>query len=165
MNKKILIIGSGRHGKDCVAEMLKDNHGVSFISSSYACAEVLKPVLDVINGVKSADDHFNERHEYRELWKQLICLYNSSDKAALAKYIVSKVDVYVGMRSMEEYKECLRQGLFYKVFYVDASERVQYVDPTAEIDYDDTMIKIDNNGTLEELQKKVDHLYRFLLGD
>ena len=155
-NKKRLILGMGRHGKDTVAEIMRDNYGISFTSSSWACAGVLKPVLDIVNGIKSKEDHFNERHLYRELWMVLIGLYNSEDKAALAKRILKDTDTYVGLRSKVEYEECIRQGVFDEVFYVDASKRVDYVDPTAEVGYDkDTMLFIDNNGSLGDLENNV----------
>lgn len=162
MSKKILILGSGRHGKDSVAEILQEKYGISYMSSSYACAEVLKPVLDQINGVKSADEHFEERHNHRMLWKELICLYNHSDKAALAKYILSKTDMYVGMRSVLEYNECIRQGVFDIILYVDASRRVDYIDPTAEIGYDpNTMRYVDNNKDILHLENEVAYHYAF----
>lgn len=157
MSKKRLILGMGRHGKDTVAEIMRDKYNISFTSSSWACAGVLKPVLDIVNGVKSKEDHFNERHSYRELWMALISLYNSEDKAALAKRILKDTDTYVGLRSQEEYDECMRQGVFDEVFYVDASTRISYIDPTAEVKYNkDTMIFIDNNGTLEDLESTID---------
>lgn len=33
-NQKLLVIGYGRHGKDTVCEILRDQHGYSFTSSS-----------------------------------------------------------------------------------------------------------------------------------
>ena len=33
-NPKLLIIGHARHGKDTVAEILRDTHGYDFVSSS-----------------------------------------------------------------------------------------------------------------------------------
>lgn len=163
MSKRILILGQGRHGKDTVAEMLRDKYKVSFMSSSGACSEVLKPVLDEVNGEKSAEEHFNERHNHRMLWMKLISLYNSADKAALAKHILSKTDLYVGMRSKLEYSECISQGLFDLVIYVDATKRVDYKDPTAEIEYDNTMYLINNNGSLHSLEEEVDLLYEMMV--
>lgn len=163
MSKKILILGQGRHGKDTVAEILRDKYGVSFMSSSEACSEVLKPVLDVVNGEKSSQHHFSERHKHRMLWMKLISLYNSADKAALAKHILSKTDLYVGMRSNLEYNECIGQGLFDLVIYVDASKRVDYKDPTAEIEYDNTMYLVSNNGSLYNLEEEVDLLYEMMV--
>ena len=37
---KLLIIGHGRHGKDTVSEILHDNYGYSFESSSQFCSKL-----------------------------------------------------------------------------------------------------------------------------
>lgn len=166
MSVKILILGKGRNGKDSVAEILKKNFDVDFSSSSMMAAkifiyEVLKPCL----GYKTFEECYDDRHNWRDLWHQLICAYNSKDKARLAKEILKHGDVYVGMRDNAEYKESLRQGLFDAVWWVDASDRVDYDEPRSSfnIDYDDSMIWIDNNGTQEELEEKVVSLYKKLL--
>lgn len=158
--KKILVLGQGRHGKDTVAEILRDRYKIDFMSSSQAAAEVLKPVLDLVNGVKSEEEHFNDRHNYRELWMRLISLYNSADKTALARHIISKTDVYVGMRSHLEYSACISKGMFDIILYVDASKRVEYRDPTSEVVFDPLrMYLVDNNGSMEDLARTVDDLY------
>src|SRR6185369_672766 len=43
---RIVLVGHGRHGKDTVAEMLRDEYGFSFCSSSLFCAErVMMPAF------------------------------------------------------------------------------------------------------------------------
>lgn len=151
---KILILGHGRHGKDTFAEFLQKHCGLSFISSSRACAEVLKPTLDLLNGEKSAEEHFAERHDNRELWKRLISLYNAADPSSLARLILAISDVYVGMRSAREYEAS--KHLFDRIYWVAAAERVPYTDSTMEIGFDNTrMLLVDNSGTLEDLEGKV----------
>lgn len=152
---KILILGHGRHGKDTVAELLHKLAGLQFMSSSWACAEVLKPALDCVLGYeRSLDSHYLERHNNRELWKRLISLYTAADPSALARLIVSKCDVYVGMRSQREFDAS--RHLFDLILWVDASLRVDYEDPTMEIKYEPAlMIPVRNHGTLEELEATV----------
>lgn len=151
---KILILGHGRHGKDTLAELLQKHCGLSFISSSRACAEVLKPTLDLLNGEKSAEAHFAERHDNRELWKRLISLYNAADPSSLARLILTISEVYVGMRSRHEYEAS--NNLFDAIFWVDAGGRVDYKDTTMEIAFDRTrMFFVNNSGTLEDLEGKV----------
>lgn len=154
MNPKILIIGHGRHGKDTAADILNRKYDYSFTSSSLACAEILKPVLDIVNGTKTADDHFAERHQNRELWKELISIYTASDPAALAKAIVAKTDIYVGMRAQREFEAS--EHLFETIFYVDAWPRVTYTDPTFEIAFDSSrMVLIDNSGDMDYLEAQL----------
>lgn len=151
---KILILGHGRHGKDTVAELLQKHAGLNFTSSSWACAEVLKPVLDLANGERSVEEHYAERHQYRKLWQRLISLYNAADLSALTRLILSKCEVYVGMRSQREFDAS--HHLFDLILWVDASLRVEYVDPTMEIPFDaERMHRIDNNGSLAELELRL----------
>ena len=145
---KILILGHGRHGKDTFAELL----GLEYISSSEAALDVIWPALKEITLFAKKETAFEERHEWREIWKELISLYNTPDKSSLAKLILSKNDVYVGMRCIEEFEAS--EHLFDVIYYVDASKRVNYVDPTMSIPYDpETMVLIDNNGDLASLDE------------
>lgn len=161
---KILILGHGRHGKDEVAALLQRLAGLTFTSSSWACAELLKPVLDVIDPPltytsdgrcgRTVQEHFDRRHNNRMLWKELISLYNAADPSALARRITEHADIYVGMRAMREFNASAH--LFDHIIWVDASQRVDYVDPTLEIPFcKATMVLIDNNGTLEDLAARV----------
>ncbi len=151
---KILILGHGRHGKDTVAEILRDEYGVSFMSSSAACLDVIYPVLNLVNGEWSLPVHYAERHKHRELWKRLISLYNAADPSALTKLILGKCDLYVGMRSAREFRASWL--LFDQIIWVDASERVPEMDPTMEITFaPHCMFCIDNNGDMESLRASV----------
>lgn len=156
MSGKILILGHGRHGKDTAAEYLRDKYGLSFVSSSYACAEILKPVLDLIFGEHTVEEHFNERHDHRELWKRLISLYNAADATALTKLILSKNDMYVGMRSLREFEHAAE--LFGHILWIDASARKD-PDPTMQISYTKGMYGIDNNGPIRQLHFSLDRWY------
>lgn len=152
---KILILGHGTHGKDTVAELLQKYGKFTFRSSSWTCAEALKPVLDAVNGEQSVLEHFQDRHKHRELWKRLISLYNAADPSALAQLILEKCDMYVGMRSMREYTASAH--LFDLILWVDSSERVDYVDPTMEIPYQPaTMLRVPNNGDLADLDAYIE---------
>ena len=100
----------------------------------------------------------------RELWHDLIKAYNSKDKARLAKDIISKNDCYVGMRSKEEFDECVKQGLFTHYIWVDASERKEPEDVSSctlrREHFLETKgsILITNNLGLDELYSKLDVL-------
>lgn len=142
---KILILGSGRHGKDTAAEILAEMTGMTFSSSSTACVDIfifdsLKNVL----GYKTVDECYNSRHNHRELWYQLICAYNKHDKARLASEILERNDIYIGMRDAEEYEAS--KHLFDHILWVDASERVKTVDPTMKIYFNhEEMLYVNNN--------------------
>lgn len=154
---KILILGHGQHGKDTFAEMLSEKYNLRFQSSSLEAFEAIKPALKaVFKNAGSDDTLYKLRRHHRELYKALISLYNTPDKSALSKKIISHNDIYVGMRSSDEF--IASKNLFSLIFWVDAMKRVNYVDPSMSIRFTDDMIKIDNNGSIDELKKQVDKL-------
>lgn len=155
---KDLIIGHGRHGKDTFAEMI----GGSFQSSSEAALDIF--LFDILNDYrediniplyKTRDEAFIDRVNWRAMWHEEISRYNTPDKSKLAKGILSAADCYVGMRCNKEYKSCIDQGLFDRVFWVDASERKPKEDKSSfNIDFDpETMIFIDNNSSENDLNR------------
>jgi dephospho-CoA kinase len=160
MNKtneiKLLIIGHMRSGKDTLAEILHDHYGLKFISSSQACADIfIYDELKVKYGYKTPEECFNDRVNHRQEWYELICDYNKDDKARLAKEILKYNNTYVGMRDSGEIKECLRQGLFDLVIWVDASKRLPLEDSNSfNITMSDADIIIENNGSFEEFKEK-----------
>ncbi len=156
--KKILIVGQGRHGKDTVAEILLKNHGRTFMSSSrFACEEFIYDNLKEAHGYATVDECYDDRHNHRDMWFELISDYNRDDPARLAKELLDKYDVYVGMRSARELEACKASNLFGAIIYVDASARIDYVEPTSsnEITEEDTHITMYNNESLLALESQV----------
>ncbi len=152
---KILILGHGRHGKDTVAEILEGMLSFKFVSSSYACLQVIKPLLLAANAQYGyddwTDDHiYQDRINHRELWKEAISLVNTPDKSHLTKLVLEQADMYVGMRCNQEF--LASKDLFDLVLWVDAFERIPDADPSMDIEYDASyMERIDNNDGLEAL--------------
>jgi len=154
---KLLIIGNMRHGKDTFAEILRDEFGLKFISSSEAAADIF--IYDILKekyGYKSKEECYEDRLNHRAEWYNLICDYNKDDRARLAKKILEYSDCYVGMRDRNEIKECIKQGLFDIIIWIDASERLP-LEPSNSFNIDKSCadIIIDNNGTIEEFRNKV----------
>jgi len=157
MNKKLLILGHMRHGKDTFAEILNKHFGLKFQSSSQAAADIfLYDTLKEKYGYKTSEECFEDRVNHRAEWKQLICDYNKDDRAKLAKEILKGADAYVGMRDRAEINECMKQGLFDIIIWVDATGRLPE-EPASSFDIDKTCadIIIENNGTFEEFEEKV----------
>jgi dephospho-CoA kinase len=155
-NPRLLILGSARHGKDTLAEIMNEEYGLTFKSSSQAAADIfLYNTLKDKYGYTTSEECFEDRVNHRAEWKQLICDYNKDDKARLAKGILEYSDCYVGMRDREEINECMRQGLFELIIWVDASERLPLESPESfDIDKTCADIIIENNGTYEEFKEK-----------
>lgn len=153
---KILILGHGGHGKDTVAAMLAKLTGMKFTSSSRAALDVIYPTLKEIYGNTDKMWYFNMRRSHRLLWKELISLYNTPDKAALTKHILKDNDIYVGMRSLDEYEAS--KDLFDHIIYVDAFTRLgeDGIDPSMEIPYEEFKhITVWNNKSLEHTEEQL----------
>jgi dephospho-CoA kinase len=153
----ILIIGHGRHGKDTVAEYFADTFDMTYKSSSQAAAEIF--IYDELKdsyGYKNFNECYEDRVNRRSEWYQMITKYNSGDRAKLAKGILVNNQCYVGMRDRDEITECIRQGIFDIIIWVDASKRYpQESSDSFNIDVSCADFIIDNNGTLDELEEKL----------
>jgi hypothetical protein len=162
---KLCIIGSARWGKDSLAELLNEEFGYTFESSSQSAADIfLYDALKDKYGYSTPEECFEDRVNHRQEWYEAICEYNKDDRARLAKGILERSDCYVGMRDRDEIEECLRQEIFDLVIWVDASERLPEEDASSfNIDKSCADIIIENNGTFEEFKAKVSRLGKVLL--
>lgn len=156
-NIKLMILGSARHGKDTMAEILRDEYGMTFESSSQSASDIfLYDLLKEKYGYETSEECFEDRHNHRQEWYEAIKEYNKDDKAKLAKGIVERTGCYVGMRDREEIKECVKQKLFDLIVWVDASDRLPEEPATSfNIDKSCADVIIENNGTYEEFYEKV----------
>lgn len=159
---KLLIIGHARHGKDSLAEILSVEYGLTFVSSSQAAADIfiydeLKDKYGYTNSVECFEDRVNHRAE----WYDMICDYNKDDKAKLAKGILELADCYVGMRDRSEIVECMKQGLFDLIVWVDASERLPLESENSfNIDKTCADIIIENNADFQTFKSKVKRIFK-----
>ena len=159
---KIILLGHGRHGKDTVAELLRDWYGYSFESSSYACAEIVMMPYFESQGIHyaSVDECYADRHtgDNRTVWYNQISAFNTPDPTRLIKAIFDNGhDIYVGMRSAREFAEARKLADI--VLWVDASGRGMPLENRSSFDIDfdpETMTLIENNGTLEDLQLAIE---------
>lgn len=153
---KILILGHGQHGKDTFAELMRDRFKLTFESSSRAALRAITGKLAAATGVCNPEMQYASRALHRDLWRDLIAEYNSPDKSRLAREILQHSDMYVGMRSRDEFDAS--RHLFDVIYFVDASLRMP-PEPSMTIPYDpDTMIYIDNHGRLQDLIALVDEM-------
>lgn len=165
MKTKLLIIGHARHGKDSLAELFNEEFGLKFKSSSQAAADIF--IFDELKGkynYETSEQCFEDRVNHRTEWYQMICDYNKDDLAKLAKGILSITDCYVGMRDRNEIEECVKQGLFDLIIWVDASQRLPLENPESfNIDKSCADIIIDNNGTFQEFKARVSRIGKIIL--
>lgn len=161
---KLLIVAPMRWGKDTFAEILRDELGLNFKSSSQSASDIfLYDELKNKYGYKTSEDCFEDRVNHREEWYNLICDYNKDDKARLAKGILELAECYVGMRDKEEIEECMKQGLFDLIIWIDASKRLPPEPANSfNINISCADIIVDNNGTVEQFKARVMRLGKIL---
>lgn len=161
---KLLVIGHGRHGKDTVCEILRDNYNYTFESSSQFCSRLF--IYDMLKdkyGYVSEEECYADRHNHRVEWYNAICAYNEKDAATLGRAMFDEFDIYCGLRNRREYFAMKNTGVFDYCIWVDRS---MHLPPESK----DSMsleqwmadYTIDNNGTLEDLNFNVDQLLKYL---
>ena len=161
---KILLLGYGRHGKDTVAEMLQDRYGFSFTSSSMFCAErvVFPRMADLYS---NAQECFEDRHNHRARWYDLITEFNKPDASALGRAIFAEYDIYAGLRNSTEFHACKNAGVFDVCVWVDRSKHLPPEDRSSctvepwMADY-----VLDNNGDLDDLAFNLEQLMPRIMG-
>jgi len=163
---KIAIIGHKRHGKDTVAEMIRDRLGLTFGSSSEICAEAF--MFDLMKdtyGYKTVKECFEDRDNHRPLWHQGIRLFCYHNKKALFELILVEhnEDIYCGNRNFEEFEPSEEAGIFDFSVWVDACERKELEPATSfNISKSSADYILDNNGPEEDLGHEVDKLIKYI---
>jgi len=173
---KVLVIGHARHGKDTVSEMLLNDFGFNFTSSSWFCAErVMLPyfqqkVTDWLNFADvnepcptvyhSAEECFDDRHNHRKEWYDQISAYCRPDASRLARGIFAENDIYCGLRSSREFHAVKGGGLFDLCVWIDSSGRGIAPEDKESCTIEPWMadVVIDNSGDLLELRLNVHRL-------
>ena len=158
---KLMILGHGRHGKDSVCNILKDQFGLTFQSSSKFCCDLfIYEALKTRYNYHSAQQCYEDRHNKRALWYDLICEYNKHDATRLGKQLFSEYDIYCGIRNVQEFRALQRCNAFDYCIWVDRS-KILPQEPSSSISVDASMADyvIDNNGNLEQLKAKTMQLF------
>ena len=169
---KVCVIGHGRHGKDTFCEIMRDNYGMRFQSSSMFCAEkVMLPYFNAnphLPSYGTARECYEDRHgmtvvpdgegdpverEHRAIWYEQIAEYNKPDGSRLAREMLEEYDVYCGLRHAGELQACREAGVFDVVVWIDRSGVVGLEDSSSmTVTEDMADWYIDNNGNLTQLE-------------
>jgi hypothetical protein len=165
MKKKLLVIGHGRHGKDTVCEILRDNYGYSFESSSQFCSKLF--IYDQLKNkynYTSEEQCYSDRHNHRAEWYNAICNYNIPDASRLGTEIFKAHDIYCGLRNKREFFAMKIASVFDYAIWVDRSDYLP-AESKDSMSLEPWMADfyIDNNGTLADLEFWVNNLYNHRL--
>jgi thermostable 8-oxoguanine DNA glycosylase len=162
---KLLVIGHGRHGKDTVCEILRQDYGFQFQSSSEFCArKFIYRALKSKYRYSDYDECYRDRHNHRSEWFDMIHEYCRDDYARLGRDIFAENDIYCGLRNKSEFHAMRNTGVFDYAIWVDRSDHLPLEDQSSmnlEIWMADYVV--DNNGRLEDLHRNVHQLVDHLL--
>lgn len=157
-----MVLGYARHGKDTVCDILHQDYGLTFESSSHFVAErAVRPWL-AARGItySSFDDMYADRVNHRSDWFDAICAYNEADPARLGKELYATYDIYCGIRNIVEFEALKAQGVIDCTLWVDASQRVPPESANSmTITPAQADCVIDNNGPVEVLRPNVAAAY------
>ena len=161
---RLLILGYARHGKDTVAEMLRDNYGLKFKSSSEFVGEECLWEQWGKERYDSFQEMFDDRMNHRVKWMEMISAYNTPDKTRTATTMIERgYDMYVGMRKKDELDACREVSKFDFIIWVERPgfpPETGSMDITKENSFWNYCIK--NDGTLADLERKVADLVHHL---
>jgi hypothetical protein len=165
---KIMVIGHGRHGKDTVSEILEEEYGYKFISSSLFCADkVMYPISKnsktsitrprfTLPWYSSVETCYADRHRHLSTWYEAIKAYNEFDPTRLGTDLYSEYDVYCGLRNKTEFHAMRNAGLFDVAIWVDRSDHVEPEEESScTVEQWMADFTIDNNGDLGDLNRNV----------
>lgn len=175
---KVILMGYARHGKDTVAEMLRDRYGLRFVSSSQFCAErvvlpAVRKMWERFNGASptrveqpavgpyaSPLECFDDRANHRKFWFDTITAYNTPDLSRLGREIFQDFDVYCGIRNHREFHALKNAGVFDVAIWVDASGRGLPAEGKDSCTVEPWMADfvLDNSGSLEDLSRNLEAL-------
>jgi hypothetical protein len=157
MNKKLLVIGHGRHGKDTVCDILNKEYNYNFKSSSEFCSELF--IFDLLKdkyNYKNKEECYNDRHNHRAEWYNAICDYNVPDASKLGREIFKQYDIYCGLRNKKEFYAMKNAKVFDYAVWVDRSEHLPLENKNSmSLEHWMADFTIDNNGSLEQLMFNV----------
>lgn len=115
-------MGYARHGKDTVAEMLAKHYRIKFTPSTKLAAEhIIYPLTRT--KYSSVKDCFNDRGNHREFWFKAIQKYNTPNKTNFISLVLSKSDIYCGLRCAQEFFAAKESNYFDYTIWVNANKR------------------------------------------
>ena len=161
---KLLVIGHGRHGKDTVCDILKNNYGYNFISSSEFCSKIF--IYDQLKekyNYSNYEECYTDRHNHRAEWYDLISNYNKENPARLGTEIFKEYVIYCGLRNAREFYALKEQKIYDYALWVDRSE-ILATEKFDSMTLNETMadFTIDNNHNLIYLHEQIDSVMNYI---
>ena len=137
-------------------------YGYTFQSSSKFCSELfIFNDLKHTYGYANEEECYNDRHNHRTEWYNMIHDYCKDDLARLGRNLFEKHDIYCGLRNKREFFAMQNEDIFDYAIWVDRCDYLPKEDPSSmSIEQWMCDYTIDNNGSLERLEKNIAVLMR-----
>lgn len=150
---KFAICGHGRSGKDTVSKWLKEHTRLRYQeSTSEAAAKLCYQCLRDKYGYSTVKEAFEDRHNHRQEWAEIIWEYNEPDGIRLYRDMLEVSDVLNGVRRASEFDALRREGMLDLTIWID---RDVPNDPSLEYDSNACDLIIPNYGTLDDLDRRL----------
>ncbi len=157
-NKKLMIVGMGRAGKDTAGEYLGMVTNLKFAgTTSLYLAKYVAQRLGV--STKEAYANRHESNDMRKLWYDTGRQLRALDPGVLIRESMEFGDIIGGVRDVEEIETARRENLVDLIVWIE-NRRVP-PDPTVMFDESVCDIVIQNNGSLEEFYTRLDRFAAF----
>ena len=155
----LMILGKGRHGKDTFAEIAaSEDFGYEYTPTSYLAAEiVIYGKLKEKHGYTTVEECFDDRHQHRAEWHDLIHEYNHPHLYLLGETVFKTNDIYCGLRNKEEFDSMVDHNLIDLTIWIDATDRLGNTEgiESMSLTKESANIIITNNGTEEDFKAKI----------
>lgn len=146
---KIGISGPGRCGKDTAAEWLGRHTTMRYkAGTSLWAASMVFDHLQRADGPRYAtkDDCWQDRHNHRMLWAEVIAQYNRDDPVAMYRDCLAEQDILTGVRWRHEFEAINAAGLVDLWVWVERPG--VELDLTMQYTADNCDVVVLNTGTL-----------------
>ena len=106
---------------------------------------------------------YNDRHNHRAEWYDLISNYNLDNPSRLGIEIFKEYDIYCGLRNKREFVSLKEQKVYDYALWVDRSQ-VLPTEDSSSMTLDKSMADfiIDNNKSLIYLMEQIDALANYI---
>lgn len=156
---KLAICGPGRAGKDTASKWLACHTTLRYTeSTSEAAAQLCYSKLADRYGYTSVSEAFEDRHNHRVEWADIIWSYNKPDGITLYCEMLQDGDILNGIRRAAELQALVDRHLIDLVMWID---RDVPTDPSLETTSSVADIIIPNNDSIADLYRRLTHFARF----
>lgn len=157
----LAVCGYGTHGKGTSAAYICLKTGLRYKqSTSEAAADVVFAVIGEKYGYPNARACWEDRHNHRDEWAQIIWEHNAPDGLTLYRDMIADGnDILEGVRKASELQALKDTGMVDLTIWIDALKRKpREASSSCQVKPEDCDVIVDNNGTPDDLKVELDRV-------